>query len=53
LYFLSVHNSLLAILNLRIDMNHTGEEIKPGAKVSCSADEGYVLHLSQVYRLHS
>jgi hypothetical protein len=49
---LSVQNPLFAILNLRIDLNHTGEEVKPGTKVSCKADEGYVIHLSQVYRLH-
>ena len=49
---LSIQNSLLAILNLRIDLNLTGKEVKPRTKVSCKADEGYVIHLSQVYRLH-
>ncbi|XP_022682081.1 histone deacetylase HDT2 isoform X1 [Setaria italica] len=28
-------------------MEFWGEEVKPGAKVSCRADEGYVIHLSQ------
>jgi hypothetical protein len=28
-------------------MEFWGEEVKPGTKVSCKADEGYVIHLSQ------
>ncbi|CAO1940650.1 unnamed protein product [Urochloa humidicola] len=28
-------------------MEFWGQEVKPGAKVSCEADEGYVIHLSQ------
>ncbi|CAL4959852.1 unnamed protein product [Urochloa decumbens] len=28
-------------------MEFWGEEVKPGTKVSCAADEGYVIHLSQ------
>ncbi|CAO1946969.1 unnamed protein product [Urochloa humidicola] len=28
-------------------MEFWGEEVKPGAKVSCAADEGYLIHLSQ------
>ncbi|CAL4946020.1 unnamed protein product [Urochloa decumbens] len=28
-------------------MEFWGEEVKPGTKVSCGADEGYVIHLSQ------
>lgn len=50
---LSILDSLLAIPNLRIDLNRVGQEVKPGSKVSCEAGEGYVIHLSQVYRLNS
>ena len=49
---LSVLISLFAVVNLRIDLNHTGEELKPGSKVSFNAGQGYVIHLSQVYIVH-
>ena len=48
---LSVLISLFVVVNLRIDLNHIGEELKPGSKVSFNAGQGYVIHLSQV-RLH-
>ncbi|KAF8755767.1 hypothetical protein HU200_011236 [Digitaria exilis] len=35
------------MLSLRIELNHTGEEVKPGTTVSCQAGDGYVIHLSQ------
>ena len=49
----SVLNSLFTVVNLRINLNHAGEELKPGSKVSYNAGQGYVIHLSQVYRVHS
>jgi len=43
----SVLNSLFTVVNLRINLNHAGEELKPGSKVSYNAGQGYVIHLSQ------
>ncbi|RLN24659.1 hypothetical protein C2845_PM07G32210 [Panicum miliaceum] len=36
-----------AALLMLYELQRRGEEVKPGTKVSCKADEGYVIHLSQ------